>query len=49
MTKYNIFDFYYDRETKTLWVYKKILVSELIYLKKKYEHVEVRGEETKGR
>ena len=49
MTKYNIFDFYYDREAKTLWVYKKILVNELIYLKKKYEHFEVRGEETKGR
>lgn len=38
----------YDRATETMWVYKKITVSELLYLKSKYKHVEVHGEE-KGR
>lgn len=49
MSRYNIFDFCYDSEAKTLWVYKKILVSELLYLKKKYAHIEVRGEEKERR
>jgi hypothetical protein len=47
MSKYDIFDFQYDRETKTMWVFKKILVSEFLYLKKKYGHVEVREKEIK--
>lgn len=47
MMKYNIFDFYYDSEAKTLWVYKKILVSEFLYLKKKYGRVEVREKKKK--
>ncbi len=41
--------YFYDKETNTMWVYKKILVSELLYLKKKYAHVEVRGEEKRRR
>ncbi len=39
----------YDRTTKTMWVYKKITVSELLYLKSKYKHVEVREEKRKKR
>lgn len=47
MNRYNIFDFYYDSETKIMWVHKKILVSEFLYLKKKYGHVEVREKKEK--
>ena len=47
MNRYNIFDFYYDSEAKIMWVHKKILVSEFLYLKKKYGHVEVREKEEK--
>lgn len=47
MTKYNIFDFYYDSEAKIMWVHRKILVSEFLYLKRKYGHVEVRVQEKK--
>lgn len=39
----------YDAETETMWIYKKITVSEFLYFKSKYKHVEVRGEEKKKR
>ena len=48
MSRYDIFDFYYDSEAKIMWVHKKILVSEFLYLKKKYGHVEVCEKEKKG-
>lgn len=41
--------YFYERETDTMWIYKKITVAELLYWKSKYTHVEVREEGKKGR
>ena len=42
-------DYYYNKKTGTLYVYKKITVKELLHLKQIYPHVEVREEERKKR
>ena len=47
MNRYDMFDFYYDSEAKIMWVFKKILVSDLIYLKRRYGRVEVREKNKK--
>lgn len=42
-----IFDFYYDQEKETMFVYIPITVKALMYLKSKYKHVEVREQNKK--
>lgn len=35
-------EYYYNEQLDKLFVYKKITVAELLYLKTKYKHIEVR-------
>lgn len=44
-----MFNFYYDKEKETMFVYIPITVKTLMYLKSKYKHVMVVGKKDKKR